>query len=272
LQTIAPPKAGCTGDLLLRLLHGRRLEGFERSFKMAEGTLLADRYLVGIQKSEIVPVSLFDICTRIGMPEQYLADCKEQLPQASTIHFGFEGAERGGIFKVYLEFGARLARPRADARGYAGPVLLHLAYKWSAADPALCTVARYHCHPGLSIDAMLARMAELYGAGKERTSFEAARSVINLAGSRCSDPLMYLEVSEEGKPRASFDVNLHEAGIRLHEIEAPLTRLCERYAISSDEFMRVWERVRFDKLGHISGGIDREGGDFFTVYHEAGPK
>ena len=259
------------GGLLLQLLKGRRLEGFEKSFKMANGMLLSNRYLLGIHRNDATPASLCGLCERLAMPAQQLAAFRENLPGANTVHFGFEGHATGGVYKVYLEYAGRLPRTHAGG-GDTAPVLLHLAYKWDALDRSKCTVAKYVCHPRLSTAGILARLADMYSGHADRSSFEAARSIIEFAACRTREALMYLEVSEEGNPRSSFDINLHEAGLRLQDIGHWLSALRVHYSIPPDRFERIFAQISAEKLGHMSGGISREGGDFMTVYYAAGSR
>ena len=263
------------GGLLFRLLRNERLDGFEKSFKMADKSLLANRCLMGVSRSRIQPETLLDICRKLHMPERYLSAFEQQLPAADAIHFGFEESEHGFIYKAYLEFARRLYQAlergaREAEPGDSRPILLHLAYKWDALDREKCTVAKYECYPSLPLRAMLGRLADIYCGQPGSVSFSVVKEIIELASGRHEAPPMYLEVGEEGNPRASFDINLHDAGLRLEEIEDQLLRLCRHYSISAGEFGRMFAQVRAEKLGHVSGGISREGRDFLTVYHEVG--
>lgn len=236
---------------------------------MAGRTLLADRYLLGIHKADISPATLFSICTQMGMPEKYLDALKEEVQEANAVHFGFEGSETGGIYKVYLEFAGRLGRCRADALQPVQAVLLHLAYKWDVVDRHVGTIARYECHPGLSNSAMLERLAGCFSGHNGHKAVEAVRAIIALAAGRAREPLMYLEVSEEDNPRASIDINLHDAGMRVQEIELWLSQLREHFAIPDEQFAPLIGGVKEASLGHLSAGISREGREFVTVYYAA---
>ena len=249
------------GGLPLRLLHGQRFEGLEKSFKMSAGALLANRYLLGIHKSEITPARLFDLCARMGMPERHLPGFRENAQGANAFHIGFEGKAKGGIYKAYLEFAQRLVPGRTEQ------VLLHLAYKWDCLDPDSCTIARYECHPGLSTQSILERLAGAGDGQEDSCALGVAREVLRLAADRAAGPIMYLEVSEDNNPRASFDLNLHEADIRIGEVGALLVQARDRYAIPAGEFDSLYGRVSAHRLGHLAGGISREGSDFLTLYY-----
>lgn len=262
LRPVAAAPSGTAGDpggFLWQRLQGLRLEGLEHSFKMSPGSLLADRYLAGIHKSDIDPARLFELCEAAGMPERYRAQFRTEAEGANAFHFGFEGQGTGGIYKVYLEYAHRL-RP-----GAADPTLLHLAYKWDCVDPAISTIARYVCHPGLDAAAIAGRLARACDA----TLAEPLQALVHLAAGRTAEPLMYLEVSEEGNPRASFDLNLHAAGLRIAEIGVLLAQARKHYAIAPEAFDSLFEQVGGRTLGHVSGGTSRAGRDFLTVYYAA---
>ncbi|CAN0204312.1 unnamed protein product, partial [Phaeothamnion confervicola] len=251
------------GRRMLGLLEGLPVEGFERSFKMGGGLLLADRFLVGIHKSDIAPHALFGICDALGMPARYRQDLERHAEAANALHFGYEGRDGGGLFKVYLEFAGRLGV------GASGPVLLHLAYKWACRGDRNGTIAQYVCHPGLGLDVILDRAGAAYPADEATAS--AVRDMLRLAASRTPEPLMYLEVAEEGTPRASFDINLHAAGLRVADVAEALERVRASYAIPPAEFSPLIGSVSNAPLGHLSGGTSREGGGFLTVYYASGP-
>lgn len=253
-ENVAEAVRSNPGILPLGLLEGTRLEGLERSFKLSAGSLLADRYLLGVHKSAISPAKLFGACEQMGMPARFLCAIRERAEEANAFHFGFEGSDSGGLYKVYLEFAQRL-RPEGAA-----PVLLHLAYKWRVLDSSVATIATYTCHPGLSVEAIAHRLAST------QTS-DAAAAILRLAATRTAVPLMFLEVAEEGNPRASFDLNLHAAGIRIEEVRDVLVQAGARYGIPRERVDALYEGIKHRTLGHLSWGINREGRDFLTVYY-----
>ena len=263
MQRPLPEVAG-EGGRLLGLLRGQRIEGFEKSFKMSRGALLGERALVGVPRRGAQPEALLRICRALSMPAPYLAAFAEGLPAADIVHFGYEDSPTGWLYKVYLEYAARVQKAgKGDA-----PFLLHLAYKWDARDPERRAVARYECFPGIETKEILARLRQLYAGQPDAPSLAAASGIASLVAARGGEAPMYLEVAEEGNPRASFDLNLHPAELSLAEVESFLRDLQRRYAIAEDDFAALWQRVRSEKLGHVAGGRSRDGGDFFTVYHE----
>lgn len=260
------------GVELLELLRDRRFEGFERSFKLAEGSLLADRFLAGIHKADLSPDLLYSTCTRMGMPRHLVDSLRANAEAANAFHFGFEGngdgTIAGGIYKVYLEFARQLVQAQGDGAPQRS-VLLYLAYKWDVVRPEACTIARYECFPGLSTPAILQGIAALYCGHDERGAVDLMREILALAASRTPAPPMYLEVTEENNPRASFDVNLHEAGLGLGEVEPWVARLVDRFHVPAAQLAPAYAAARHASLGHLSGGFNREGREFVTVYYAA---
>jgi hypothetical protein len=51
------------------------------------------------------------------------------------------------------------------------------------------------------------------------------------------------------------------------EIYPFLLRMCQHYCTPPEQFAPLYARVKARTFGHLSGGIDREGRDFLTVYY-----
>jgi hypothetical protein len=250
-------------------MRGQPLEGLERSFKMSAGSFLPNRYLLGIRKDEASLDALLGVCAQIGMPAAYRANFRESFPPADTIHFGFEENESGGVYKAYLEFRGELNKALASSPGATGAVLLYLAFKWDSLDAGKHTIATYRCHPRLPVEAIHGRLAQIYAGHPGTASAEAVAAVIRLADTGAAPP-MYLDVGEEGNPRHSFDINFYDAGLRLGDIGHLLERARMQFSVAEEKFRPVFERIRGAKLGHLSGGVGRDGKDFLTVYYEGG--
>lgn len=255
---------------LLALVRGLGVGfGFERSFKMSAGSLLGDRLILGV-RSKLAPApSLLRVCREIGMPQAYLAQFEGSLPEANTVGFGFEGDERGDVYKVYLEFWERLwERLRRDPANSA-PAPLFIGFKWQADDSARCALARYTCHPLLTIQGIQHRLEALYQARAESPSLRAARGILDMAARRVGrDSFVYVEAEEEGNPRKSFDLNLYKARLGMGELRPALAELCRRYAIPAATLAQAEAQADGRPFGHLSGGLGRDGRDFLTVYYE----
>jgi hypothetical protein len=244
--------------------------GFERSFKLFEKTLLANRFLLGFKKDTITQnphEKILDICRQMDMPENFLETFQKNLPEANNILFGFEENEKNCVYKAYLEFGGRFEKLIKDNSNGPEELLIHLGFKWDASDNTRRAIARYTCFPTFSVNDMLERLSNDFYSQDYRTPFEIAEGILTLALSRAGlDELLYFEAQEENNPRKSFDINMYLANLRLTELYPLLLKMCRHYSIPSDIFHSLYDPVKTQIFGHLTGGIDREGRDFLTVY------
>ncbi len=265
---ILPEKAG----QLFQLVKNLNLEvGYERSFKVSEKTLLENRFLLGFSKSSIKPnphERILEICERMEMPVIFLEDFSEKLSEANYVHFGFEENESTCIYKVYLEFYDRIEEEIKNQPNESEHFLLHLGFKWDVSDNTRHALTRYAWYRSLEVEDILVRLANILDPQKYRNPFEIAKGILSTASSRIPHhDILYLEVSEENNPRRSFDINMYRATLQLRELDPLFSKMCQHYSISSDEFHALYDQVKTKRFGHLSGGIDREGKDFLTVYY-----
>jgi hypothetical protein len=78
--------------------------GYERSFKMLDRKLLANRFLLGIDTADITHARLLDVCRELQMPDACFVPFRDALADANLVFLGFEDNEPGCVYKVYLEF------------------------------------------------------------------------------------------------------------------------------------------------------------------------
>jgi tryptophan halogenase len=269
----APDAAGERAALLLRLV-GELGVPFqhERSFRVAEGALHANRFLLTVDRRGIggdVRSRVLEICRRLAMPEPAQAQALERFGAASCVHFGFEGDAGRVVVKLYLE---RAVPPeearRAKARGE--PALLHVAFKWQP-DSGEHVVTEYLWHPALSAGEIGARLAGHVYPGANDGSLAIARAVLELAASRVpAENLQYLEVQEPGNGRRSFDLNLYNAKLVVKDMQPQLQAMRERYGVRPGQFQALYDQIKGKVLGHLAGGMHRDGRDFFNVYYGVG--
>lgn len=256
---------------LLALVRGLGVGfGFERSFKLSPGRVRSDRLILGVRSRLVDAASLLEICRRIGMPPALRARFEQALPEANTVGFGFEGDERGGVYKVYVEYWERLyQRLRRDPRDVS-PAVLFLGFKWPVRGGAEGTVARYTCHPLLAVGGIRERLDALYDGRAESPSLEATHAVLERAAPRLrrGDSFVYVEAEEEGNPRKSFDLNLYKARLRVDDLRPALEALGGKYGISAASLGEATAPSAGRPFGHLSGGLGRDGRDFLTVYYE----
>jgi len=267
----APPDpAGETAALLLKLVADLGVPfQHERSFRISPGALHANRFLLSFTAADIVgsPVKrVLEICTRLGIPDALSRAAEESFSTAACVHFGFEETDGKLLCKLYLE--RQVPAGEADDAATRGtPVLLHLAFKWDPATGAE-VVTRYHWYPRLTEIGLEARLESVYaGRALERASIDIAHAVLRTAAARApAERLQYLEVEEENG-RRSFDLNVYDAALRLKDVQDALFTMRERFGVRPGQFQALYDQVKTRALGHLAGGVHRNGEEFFNVYY-----
>jgi uncharacterized protein DUF3467 len=258
--------------LLFQFLKDQKVEpAFERSCGFLAKTLLGNRFLLGFEKSMIErnpDEKITGVCARMNMPQDFLAAFLENLPEANIVGFGF--GEHGGActIKAYLEFGARFYRAVKSKPHSPEPYLSHLGFKWDAEDNTRKALARYTCFLGYTNEEMQERLSDDFYWDKAGGPFETVKGILDLASSKVSkERFLYLDVKEENNPRSSFDINVYGANLQLQEAYPFLLHMCRHYSIPEKQFLNFYDPAKTHILGHLAGGMDREGRDFLTLYY-----
>ena len=267
----APPdEAGSKASLLLRLVGELGVpHQHERSFRMSEASLLANRFLLTLDTRDIPGNPMeraLGICDRLGMPADLRRAAEQHFGMANCLHFGFEAGAGGILCKLYLERGVP-AGEASRAREMAEPVLLHLAFKWDLLSKAQ-VVTQYLWYPAMRVEEIETRLLQVYRGGEPAASYAIARSVLGLAASRAPvERLQYLEVQEPDNGRRSFDLNVYDAGLQMKDAQGLLHRMREHFRVPPGEFQALYDQVKTRSLGHLAGGVHRDGKDFFNLYY-----
>ncbi len=269
----APPdEAGEKASLLFNLVIGLGVPyQYERSFRLSGDGVLANRFLLTINRRDIPGDALgrvMEICQRLGMPQRLQVSAEEDFGSAACLHFGFEAGVDSIICKLYLERAippeeAERAKTRSE------PILQHLAFKWDLLKHA-DVVTRYWWHPALSVQDMHERLAQIYRDDPASVSLGIAKSVIEHAVRAApAEQLQYLEVVEDENGRRSFDLNLYNTGMLVKDLQPMLYRMREHYGVRPGQFQALYDQIKTRALGHIAGGVHRNGRDFFNIYYGA---
>jgi hypothetical protein len=269
----------------------------EHSFKAVHNQLFENRFLVGVsrrdgERSRDERITL--ICENIGMPHNLLASFRHILPHANHVYFGVEKNEQTLLFKVYLEFRDRIERQIGGTRVTGQSFPLFTGFKWDAFSPTrgsgfqppngprhtsdLCVsssssgarqvVTQYAWYPSLPLSNMLDRMRLILEPRRHGRLLDIVRDIVQRAAETASDEdIQYLEVTEDGNPRSSIDINLYKSGLRLEELFPYLLRAARHYAIPPDRFDALYHKIKVERFGHLAAGIARENTDFMTVYY-----
>ena len=244
----------------------------EHSFKMRHGTLLPDRFLLGIDKQDLGEMAyekVLNVCTGMGMPDGLLTSFQRRFSEANYVHFGFENSGKTIISKTYLEFYDRVERGLKERfDGKPGPSVLYRGYKWDPRERTGGVETTYRWHPWLSTSEMEERMERILSASRNGKCLEIIRAVLKLASRRVShQDILYMDVAEKGNPRRSFDINFYRAGFQMGELYPYFCELCQCYSIHPGSFHDLYHPAETQIFGHLSGGMDRNNLDFFTIYH-----
>ena|GEM_PF-345435 len=264
------------GAVMFRLVEDLDVEiGLEHSCKIVDKTLLSNRFLLGVSKKEIehnAQERIIRICKRLDMPQPLLETFRQCLVDANYVHFGFEESEATCLYKVYVEFWDSIKEDLRRGKDTSRPFLLHLGFKWDAFDNKIKAVTRYTWHPWISVADIYSRLGAILDSATHGFALEIARNIVSIAAARIPhQDILYLEVTEEDNPRRSFDINVYRAGLQVRELYPLLSRLGQHYEISHAEFHHLYDRIKTKRFGHLSGGVSREGKDFFTVYYGVEP-
>jgi hypothetical protein len=244
--------------------------GQEDAFKLTSRGLLAGRILIGMDIRAWTPEPALQFARELGASPAALAVLLPHLRRANALFIGLEPRADDTVCKLYLEFWDEVRR-EVRRTGSRQPRLLHLGVKWTTADPSRHWVAQYQCHPLLGTRDVLRRISAVHGNGTPVGDI-AATIVRHGMHHTPGAPLLYLEASEEGTPRNSYDVNLYKTGLVVGDVEPQLRHAAAALGADADpRWPHLLQAFAGSLLGHIAGGVDREGGQFLSVYVEVRP-
>lgn len=256
-----------------RLVEKLRLNcGYEKSFKLIPEHLLPNRYLLGIDKNDLDPDKLSTIMRTMGMPQRLADELLANLENANLLLLGFEEGVEDCIYKIYLEYWDEIKQKLEDTEPPYPVKTMFLGYKWSAFDNRRAVVTRYDYFPRLELEQINQRLRLLMVAPGDDITHDVVNRIIEQCAKQAdSKTFIFLEAGETGSPRKSFDINLYRAGMKLSHFYPLLKQLCGHYSIRLEALDNVYQNIHHRDLGHLSGGIDRAGKPFFTVYYDNQP-
>jgi hypothetical protein len=243
---------------------------YERSFKLTGGQILANRYLLAIDTSQVTNQQLLDACSKMNMPPALLNHFQAKLIHANKVALSFEAdAEGGALFKVYLEYWEYLRKMMQHHPDSEDPGLLYTGFKWQYDNPEKNLVTEYQYLPGLTATRIQSLLIEQYDSLPESNCLATVFRIIELAQSRLAKKnFTFVEVSEQGTPRKSFDLNLYRADLKVSDIAHQLQEAAHIFGVNRQQFSQLMSIIAEKTLGHISAGIGRDGEEYFSVYYE----
>jgi tryptophan halogenase len=242
--------------------------GFERSVKLMPGDLADDRCLISLGRAALgndPARRLVGLGQELGIPKEFENNLPESLDRADIVHFGYEAAAGLDSYKLYFEYAGDTRRAMASPN--ASPVLVHLAYKWTPSRPNSRVVTRYTWMPCPTRAALEAKVRDLVPGEEAPVALNCALSLISrLARQADSGELLLMEVEEPGNPRRSCDINVYDAGLRMHQIADLFGEVVANYALPEARVRAVFDGAKDRALGHLSAGVGRDGREFVTIY------
>jgi hypothetical protein len=257
-------------NILFNALENFPLEGNEASFKMSFHSFLKVRFLIGIRTSHITLQQLESICIQLKMPDDLWNKLKKVFSDANVVLFGFDEGETHCTYKIYAEFLEKNSSIIQQTENNKHSLIQYTGYKWDAFDPKKSVITHYYCYPFISTQTILKKIEKSYQQSDSQTLLNIVQSIVNLSLKRIfmKNPFMFLEVCDENSQRKSFDLNLYNAGITIGSIHQYLIALQEYFEISDQPFYSFLFRIKRKPFGHLSGGIDRNGIEFLSVYYD----
>ncbi|WP_415900002.1 hypothetical protein [Neptuniibacter sp. QD48_11] len=237
--------------------------GYERSCKLTAGTLNQTRFLLTQHKNCFGTdplASLLELAVDLKMPDEGLGWIQNRLDKAELVHLGYEDERGEPLFKLYLEYPYSVAEGGElnDSKGF----LLHQAIKWNP-NSNRHLITNYRCLPSLSKEHYFSFIEQCLGSSGRGQSLWVTALLEQVCKSKL--PMM-LDVSEPESVRRSFDINLYDFSLQIGELPSLLKRLFKSFSISSTSVEQFLEQNAGRVLGHVSGGINRAGEPFVTLY------
>jgi tryptophan halogenase len=242
---------------------------YERSLRLSAGSLQSNRFLLTVNRSDIPRDALaqtLSLCEQFGMPRAQRDAAGDAFGMARCVHFGFEGDPGSSICKLYLERDVTRDEAR-HARATNQPALLHLSFKWNV-DTGEAVTTRYHWRPALTGPEIEARFEAIF---RDTTpAFNMARSLLHQAMERSApEDLQFLEVEEAENDRRSFDLNVYRARLLVRDVQPLLQEMRAHFNVRPGQFQALYDQIRGLSLGHLAGGLHRNGKEFFNLYYGA---
>lgn len=263
----AGPARDAANALLRSAMKVAAEPGFERSVKLDPDGAYWNRFLLGIEAAETSRNAVLEFAREVGIPRTLEGSLMEHYRNPSSVLIGFEQHGTRLLYKVYLEFWNHVVMQVEGAGDRFAPILLNIGFKWDIRDRRTHTTTRYVCHPLLTPPTILRRLRALMTECPPEV-VSALEAIVNKCSGRVAQPsFVYMEAEEPGQ-RLSFDLNLYQADLPLAEIADPMATLHAVLCPAHDGFEEAFNRSRFGTAGHLSGGTDRRGQPFVTLYFE----
>lgn len=258
----------------------------ECSFKLEVGSgLIANRYVLGVAR-ERIPTSTWVSLLGDLLPADWGVALRKQLDQhfqqATTVYLGFEQGPSGANLRLYFEFwdSVVLRLQNAPAEQIqrwqsSDPPLwtLMVGYKWPITAPAQLQISNYQVRPVLDADNILrrARLQLLQtSTDEEEPSVTAVLNLlVRILDSDTSFLPVYMEVSELGSLRRSFDLAVHRYGLRVSDVASEIQNVISSLLGPGVALQDALPRGSLHPwITHVSAGLSRRGRPYACIYYD----
>jgi tryptophan 7-halogenase len=243
--------------------------GYEPSIKFIGGQVLSHRFLITFPKIALeMGADLTGLLQVLVFPVADHGRLQALLDAGDVIHLGFEQEPAGFVCKLYVE-ASRRTRELWELKSLPDlePVSVHKAIKWrKGADQ--CIETAYDWLPCSSTDLLIQQISVLSGGvlGGEACIGALTQLLALATGNAPVSDLQLMSVSESHGPRRSFDLNLYDSGLLVSD-SIPL--LVDIFVDLAGLHVLTNGDIKGQALGHIAGGMGRDGTTFLTVYYGA---
>jgi len=191
------------------------------------------------------------------------------MSAAKKVHFGFEENGEGSVLKVYLEF-PYVHSVHMQAVAASDPWLLLLGFKWDPYYPSSrFVISRYLGLPSYTPQQIHAKVATRFPHTNGSIIMPLVTAILKMCDKKApNQPIWYLDVTEEGTPRQSFDIKTYRARLQICHLLPLLHDLCRHYNIPVHQAESYFNTIKRHKFGHLSCGIGRDGEEYIAIYHE----
>lgn len=237
--------------------------GYERSFKLTNGHIWQDRFLVTLH------VDAFDnsgqqkleaLASALRMPRALVEETiAEEFSGIEIVHIGYEKLNGKALCKIYFEKAIDIEKNAKQ--------LVHRAIKWDVESPNKNVVTEYFLLPNLSRKTMLGLIARNFDGSFSHPLVDWAARLLDLVCTRVSiNELFFLDVEEKGNPRKSFDLRLYDAGLTVGQTNSLIESAAKLVKAPMQALKTLLEEDFDQQLGHMSAGIGRDGYEFVSFY------
>lgn len=229
------------------------------SVKLGTRNINRDRLVIGMRACDITFKKLARKLLEMKFPESKLIELENRYYQADDIGFAIEVLDEGIDLRVYFEIkytDSKWYKVKAERMKnkdyYTMP--LFIGYKWMHNNPKII-ISQYDYLQFLDGDSTIKRL-------KDISSYLPNCIIKALSGKKEEDIRNYvvMEVKDNDSKRFSYDIRFDANKIYLKEFSAK--EIMDNFKVNIDA-LKDFNTL---SIGHISGGKDKNGEDFLTLY------